>query len=43
MKTEQIQQLLGQFENACHDFKGVERWSARELQEILGIPSGTTL
>jgi DNA-damage-inducible protein D len=36
MKTEQIQQLLVQFENACHDYKGIECWSARELQEILG-------
>lgn len=36
MKTEQIQELLRQFENACHDYKGIECWSARELQEILG-------
>lgn len=36
MKTEQIQQLLAQFELACHDYKGIECWSARELQEILG-------
>jgi DNA-damage-inducible protein D len=34
MKTEQIKQLLGQFESACHDFKGVECWSARELQVV---------
>jgi DNA-damage-inducible protein D len=36
MKKEQIQQLLTQFENACHDYQGIECWSARELQEILG-------
>ncbi|MEO6281903.1 MAG: DNA damage-inducible protein D [Dyadobacter sp.] len=36
MKTEQIQNLLLQFENACYNFHGVECWSARELQEILG-------
>ncbi len=35
MKKEQIQQLFGQFENACYEFKGLECWSARELQEIL--------
>jgi len=36
MKKEQIQQLFEQFENACYDFKGIECWSARELQTILG-------
>lgn len=36
MKTDQIQDLLEQFESACHDYKGIECWSARELQEILG-------
>lgn len=36
MKKEQIQQLFEQFENACYDFKGIECWSARELQAILG-------
>ena len=34
MKKEEIQQLFSQFENACYDFKGVECWSARELQDI---------
>lgn len=34
MKTEQIQQLLTQFESARHDYKGIECWSARELQVI---------
>ena len=36
MKKEQIQQLFNQFENACYDYKGIECWSARELQNILG-------
>ena len=36
MKKEQIQELLGLFENAAYDFKGIECWSARELQAILG-------
>ena len=34
MKKEQIQQLFEQFENACYDYKGIECWSARELQGI---------
>lgn len=36
MKKEQIQQLFEQFENACYDYNGIECWSARELQSILG-------
>jgi DNA-damage-inducible protein D len=36
MKKEEIDQLFLQFEHACYDFRGVECWSARELQEILG-------
>lgn len=36
MKKEQIQELLRRFENACYVYEGVECWSARELQEILG-------
>lgn len=36
MKKEQINQLFEQFENACYDYKGIECWSARELQSILG-------
>lgn len=35
MKREQIQQLFEKFENACYDCKGIECWSARELQLIL--------
>lgn len=36
MKTEQIQELLKQFEGACYQYKDIECWSARELQIILG-------
>ena len=36
MKKEVILQLFGQFEQACYNYNGVECWSARELQEILG-------
>jgi DNA-damage-inducible protein D len=34
MKKEQIQYLFVQFENARHDYNGIECWSARELQLI---------
>lgn len=34
MKKEQIQQLFAQFENACYEYKSIECWSARELQDI---------
>ncbi len=36
MKAEQIQQLFEQFESACYQYNGIECWSARELQNILG-------
>ena len=36
MKKELIAELLQQFENACYEVKGMECWSARELQTILG-------
>lgn len=36
MKKELIAQLFGQFEQAVYEYKGVECWSAREVQEILG-------
>ncbi len=36
MKKEFIAELFKKFEDACYDFDGVECWSARELQEILG-------
>lgn len=36
MKKEFIAELFKQFEDACYDYEGVECWSARELQPILG-------
>ncbi len=36
MKKEQIAELFIQFEKARYDYKGIECWSARDLQEILG-------
>jgi len=36
MKKELIQELFEKFENACYIYEGVECWSARELQNILG-------
>lgn len=36
MKKELIAELFEQFEDACHDLDGLECWSARDLQDILG-------
>ena len=36
MKKEVILELFGKFEQACYNYNGIECWSARELQEILG-------
>jgi DNA-damage-inducible protein D len=36
MKKELISELFTKFEQACYDYKGIECWSARELQEIFG-------
>ncbi len=36
MKKELISELLKKFENACYIYQGIECWSARELQEVLG-------
>jgi len=36
MKKELINALFVQFEQACYNYKGIECWSARELQQILG-------
>ncbi|MBN1338978.1 MAG: DNA damage-inducible protein D [Bacteroidales bacterium] len=36
MKTEEIKQLFAQFEAAASEMEGVECWSARELQKLLG-------
>jgi len=35
MKQEFITQLFERFESACYIYKGLECWSARELQDIL--------
>lgn len=36
MKSELITELFQKFEEVCYDHKGIECWSARELQSILG-------
>jgi len=36
MKKEEIQQLFVQFEAAASEIEGIECWSARELQSLLG-------
>ena len=36
MKFEEIKQLFEQFENAASELEGIECWSARELQYLLG-------
>jgi DNA-damage-inducible protein D len=36
MKSEEIQGLFAQFEGAAAEVEGVECWSARELQKLLG-------
>ena len=36
MKTEEIKNLFAQFEAAASEYDGVECWSARELQSLLG-------
>jgi DNA-damage-inducible protein D len=36
MKSDEIRNLFFQFESAASDLEGVECWSARELQELLG-------
>lgn len=36
MKREFIAELLEKFEDACYNYEGVECWSARDLQVILG-------
>jgi len=36
MKTEEIQELFVQFEAAASELEGIECWSARELQNLLG-------
>jgi len=36
MKKELISELFKKFEEACYDLDGLECWSGRELQNILG-------
>lgn len=36
MKKEYIAELFKKFEDACYDYEGIECWSARDLQAILG-------
>lgn len=36
MKTEEIQELFTKFESASSEIEGIECWSARELQQLLG-------
>ena len=36
LKSEEIKALFEQFENASAEMEGVECWSARELQKLLG-------
>jgi len=36
MKKELIHTLFNKFEDACYNLDGLECWSARDVQEILG-------
>lgn len=36
MKSDEIKNLFSQFETAASDLEGIECWSARELQDLLG-------
>jgi len=36
MKSEEIKQLVNQFEEAMQQVDGIECWSARDLQVLLG-------
>ena len=36
MKSEEIKELFTQFESAAAELAGIECWSARELQDLLG-------
>ncbi len=36
MKKKYIEELFNKFEKACHLLDGIECWSARDLQHILG-------
>ncbi len=41
MKKELISELFEKFEEACYALEGLECWSGRELQEILGYSDWT--
>jgi DNA-damage-inducible protein D len=41
MKRDYIKQLFELFESACYNYDGIECWSARELQTILGYSKWT--
>ncbi len=43
MKKETIDQLYKEFEQYALEVNGVECWSARELQELLGYSKWETL
>jgi len=36
MKTQEIKDLFQQFEAVAAEYEGVECWSAREMQNLLG-------
>ena len=36
MKSAEIKQLFGKFESAAAEVEGIECWSAREMQALLG-------
>lgn len=36
MKSEEIKELFARFETASAELEGIECWSARELQDLLG-------
>ena len=36
MKSDEILNLFSQFESAASEYEGIECWSARELQSLLG-------
>jgi len=36
MKSSEIKSLFGQFEQSASEYEGIECWSARELQKLLG-------
>ena len=40
MKTREISDLFNRFEAAAAGYEGVECWSARELQHLLGYSNG---